>query len=41
MEIIQALSIGGDAAVIAFAILLWRMDRRLLKLEIKIWDREQ
>jgi hypothetical protein len=29
------LSVGGDAAIIAAFIFLWRMDRRLVRLELK------
>lgn len=32
----ELLSMGGDAGVIALALALWKFDRRLLRLEIKI-----
>lgn len=35
-SIIAALSAGGDASMIAFAFLVWRLDRRLLVLEVSM-----
>ncbi|MFN4231349.1 hypothetical protein [Parvibaculum sp.] len=33
-EILKALSAGGDIATVAVMFALWRMDRRLLALEL-------
>ncbi len=42
IELFEALSKGADAAVIVLAALLWRIDRRLFQVEIKLlqlWER--
>lgn len=33
MELLQALSVGGDAAMMAIAAAFWRIDRRILSIE--------
>lgn len=36
MEFLQALSAGGDMATIALVVVLWRFDRRILRIETKL-----
>lgn len=33
-ELLSILSAGGDVSMIAVAVLLWRLDRRVLRLEL-------
>lgn len=33
MEVLNALAVGGDVAMIAIAGAFWRVDRRLLRIE--------
>ena len=33
-ELLQMLSAGGDLAMIAVVVFLWRLDRRVLRLEV-------
>ena len=35
LDVFQYLGAGGDLATIAFFYLLWRLERRVLKLEVK------
>lgn len=36
-ELFKLLSAGGDVATVALLVLLWRFDRRLFKIELKLW----
>lgn len=38
LKIIEMLSAGGDIATIALFFLMWKFDRRLLKIETKMED---
>ena len=35
--IMQLLSVGGDLATMAFLVLLWRMDRRIVRIEQQLF----
>ena len=37
-EFLQMLGAGGDAAMIALFFFMWRFDRRLLKIELHLFD---
>lgn len=39
--VLQALGAGGDVAVIALLFVMWKFDRRLLKLEIHVCKEEK
>jgi hypothetical protein len=36
MTILQTIAAGGDLAIVAVLYLLWRLDRRVLKLETNL-----
>lgn len=36
-EVFQLLGAGGDAATVALAVVVWRMQYRLMRLELKIF----
>lgn len=37
IELFKLLGAGGDLATLALAGLLWRFDRRLFRVELKLW----
>tara|TARA_R100000687_G_C6405395_1_gene143855 strand:- start:137 stop:286 length:150 start_codon:yes stop_codon:yes gene_type:complete len=36
----EALGVGSDAAIIGFALILWRIERRLYRVELHLWPKE-
>jgi hypothetical protein len=37
LELFKILSAGGDVATIALAAAIWKLDRRMLRVELKLW----
>lgn len=36
----EALGVGSDAAIMAFALILWRIERRLYRVELHLWPQK-
>ena len=40
-DLLQLLSAGGDAAMIVLVYICWRFDRRLYRIELRLFDGEK
>ena len=40
-DLLQLLSAGGDAAMIVLVYICWRLDRRLYRIELRLFDGEK